>query len=318
MPLLPISSIIPTLDRRERLVQTIAGLFTQDVVPVEIIIVDASAVPVTPADLPAPPPAVRLLCLPAAQRGAAAQRNQAQAAATQPYLLFLDNDVDLEPGCLRTLWDTLSADPRCGGCGVVLTNQHYSAPGRTMRLLYSWLGCPPTGSLAGRCTGPAINFLPSPDGGPAEGSVEWFNLCCTLFRREVVPVPAFLPFFHGYSLMEDAALAFHVGRNWHLKSPPAARAYHDSQPAAYKSLVYNREKMETINRWFVMRCVMGRATLVWDLRQFAYQVLMLMAPLRTPTGWRRLPAAFAGKIAGMTTVLLQRHRWSGYHPNRPA
>lgn len=318
MQLLPVSTIVPTLDRRERLVRTIAGLFAQDAVPTEIIIVDGSAAPLTPADLPAAPSGVRILCLPAAQRGAAAQRNQAQAAATQPYLLFLDNDMDLEPGCLRTLWATLQSDPRCGGCGVVLTNQHYNPPGQTMRLLYRWLGCPATGSLAGRCVGPALNFLPSLDGTPANGTAEWLNLCCTLFRRETVPVPALLPFFHGYSLMEDAALTLDVGRTWRLQIPPAARAYHDSRPADYKDRVYAREKMETVNRWFVMRCVMGRDSLAWDLRQFAYQVLILILPLRAPAGWRRFPAAFAGKIAGLVTVLLQGRRWRGYNPTRPA
>lgn len=318
MQLLPVSTIIPTLDRRDRLIRTLSGLFKQSAVPMEVLLVDASAEPVTLTALPTIPNGVIVRCLPAAVRGAASQRNQAQAAATQPYLLYLDDDVDLETGSIKALWETMQNDPQCGGCGVGLTNQHYHPPGRGMRRIYRWLGCPAEGSLAGRCTGPALNFLPSLDGTPAGGTVEWLNLCCTLYRRAALPVPALLPFFHGYSLMEDAALAIHVARRWKLSVPPAARAYHDSRPADYKSRVFAREKMETVNRWFVMRQVMGRDSLAWDLRQFAFQVLMLIAPLGRAEGWARLPAALAGKAAGLATVLLQGRRWHGYHPDPPS
>jgi hypothetical protein len=40
------------------------------------------------------------------------------AAATQPFILFADDDVDLEPGCLKILWDALQADPQLGACGA--------------------------------------------------------------------------------------------------------------------------------------------------------------------------------------------------------
>lgn len=322
MSLLPVSTIIPTINRRGRLRQTLASLLAQEVRPAEIILIDASPVPVTAnslADLLAGvAPAPRLVCLIAAEKGAAVQRNQGVAAATQPYILFADDDVDLEPGCLATLWQALQDDAGLGGCGAVITNQFYHPPGPALRRFLHLLGCPAAGSLAGRCSGPALNFLPAIAPDDPRPAADWLNLCCTLLRREALPQPPLLAYFHGYSLMEDAALTLTVGHSWRLATPAGARVYHDTQPAAYKDRVYQREKMEIMNRWFVMRRIMGRDSLAWDLRQLALQAFMLAISLRTRAGWSRLPAAAAGKAAGLASVLLQGHRWRGYPPRHQA
>jgi len=320
MSLLPVSTIIPTLGRAGRLRRTLASLLAQSVRPAEIIIVDASPVPAEATDfaglMAGLSPAPRLVCLHPTAQGAAVQRNEGFAAATQPFILFADDDIDLEPGCLAALWQALRDDPQLGGCGAVITNQHYSPPGRILRQFYSLLGCPRAGSLAGRCCGPAMNFLPALDAAamPPGQTVEWMNLCFTLYRREALPWPPLLSYFHGYSLMEDAALALEVGRNWRLAAPTQARLYHDSTPASYKDRVYAREKMEVVNHWFVMRRVMGRDGLGWDLRQFTLQFFMLAISLRSRAGWIRFPAALAGKVTGLATVLLHGHRWRGYPP----
>ena len=117
--------------------------------------------------------------------------------------------------------------------------------------------------------------------------------------------------------MEDAALALEVGKKWRLAAPTRARLYHDSTPANYKDRAYAREKMEVINHWFVMRRVMGRDSFAWDLRQFALQSFKLAISLRSGAGWRRFPAALAGMIMGLATVLLHGHRWRGYPPAHP-
>jgi len=293
-------------------VRTLASMLAQECVPAEIIIVDATVPPIDVALLPPVPTGVHIDRLAATQRGAAAQRNQGFAAATEAFVLFLDNDIDLEPGCLRILWDALQDDPALGACGAVITNQHYHPPGRVLRRAFALLGCPATGSLAGRCCGPALNFLPALDAPEPVTPADWLNLCCTLVRRPALPVPPLLDFFHGYSLMEDAALTLEIAKRWRLAAPPAARVFHDVRPAAYKDRPYAREKMEVINRWFVLRCIMSRTTFAWDLRMAAFQAGMLLLSLRTAAGWRRLPAALAGRVAGAAIVLLHGHRWRGY------
>lgn len=311
--ILPVSAVIPTLDHRERLLRTIGGLLQQSDVPCEIVIVDASTSPITGADLPPAPAGVSVRCIPATQRGAAVQRNEGIAAVRSEFVLFIDDDIDVEPGCVAALWRAMSADQCLGACSALMTNQYYRPPGIFMRSLYALLGCPATGSLAGRCCGPALNFLPeyAESGRPGQ-PVEWLNLGCTLYRRAAMPAPPLLPHFEGYSLMEDAALSLHVAKSWKLRVEADARVNHDSGTDSYKARVFRRERMELINRWFVMRCILGRDGFIWDLRQLAYQFLMPAISLRIPGGWRRFPAALAGKVAGLATVLLRGHRWRGY------
>ena len=119
--------------------------------------------------------------------------------------------------------------------------------------------------------------------------------------------------------MEDAALTLEMAkRNWHSATPPAARVFHDVRAASYKDRAFAREKMELINRWFVMRHIMGRHSFAWDVRMAALQAGMLALSLRNIAGWRRLPAALAGKISGFASVLLHGHRWRGYTSPPPA
>lgn len=306
--LLPISAIIPTLDRRERLLRTVASVLAQDPRPAEIIIVDASSAPATAADFATGSTVIR--CHPAATRGAAAQRNQGVAHATQPFVLFLDNDVDLEPGCLAALWAVLQTSPRLGAAGVVLSNQHYHPPGRVLRFIYRLLGCPGQGPLAAKICGPALNFLPAPDS--PTGAAEWLNLCCTLCRVEALPQPPLLPFFTGYSLLEDAALTAHMHRRWELAALPAARVYHDYRAAAYKDRIFARERMEVTNRWFVMTRILQRRHFGWTLRFACYQLLMLLLLLRRLDQWGQFPAAAAGKLAGAWKIAIHSRHWKGY------
>ena len=308
MTVLPVSLIIATRDRRDRLLQTLQSLLAQDHVPKEWIIIDASAPPVTVPDLPELPREVTVRCCAAHVRGAAAQRNQGFNLSTQPHLLWLDDDVDLQAGCLGALWQCLQADPAVGGCSAHVLNATYHPPGPGLRQVLGWLGCPKAGSLAGTCCGPALNFLPA-ESTPA---VDWLNLGCALYRRAALPQPPFLPFFHGYSLMEDVALSLEVGRRWKLVCPTSARLVHDPRPAPYKDEVFVRERMEVVNRSFVMRIILGRLGPRWVIRQAAFQVLMLLLPLRSPAGWRQLPFALAGKAAGLLAVLRHHRRWTGY------
>jgi GT2 family glycosyltransferase len=311
--ILPVTLVIATLERRERLLQTLRSVLAQEDVPTEWIIIDASARPVTTSDLPELPSGVVAHCRAAEVRGAAAQRNQGFALSTQAHILWLDDDVDLQPGCLRELWLCLQADPTIGGCSAHVINATYHHPGPGHRHLLGLLGCPKDGSLAGQCCGPALNFLPA----HTTNHVDWLNLGCALYRRAALPQPPFLPLFHGYSLMEDVALSLEVGRRWKLGCPSTSRILHDPRPAPYKDDTFSRERMEVINRSFVMRVVLGRRGLRWAARQAAYQGLMLLLSLRTAVGWKRLPFAMAGKASGLMTVVRHQNSWTGYS-SRPA
>lgn len=97
-----ISIIIPTRDRPEKLMKTLACLKLQDLAPTdyEIIVVDdgsspAVTLPDSKADL-----ICRLVRTPGLERSAA--RNRGAAAATGNLLVFVDDDITVEPDFLAT------------------------------------------------------------------------------------------------------------------------------------------------------------------------------------------------------------------------
>jgi glycosyltransferase involved in cell wall biosynthesis len=114
--------------------------------------------------------------------GAATQRNQAFAYASQDVIWLMDDDILLEPECLARLWHTLHSDPHMGGVNAMITNQRYLSPGRISRTLFQFLHGQIESSYAGKCIGPAFNLLPEDNPTlPAIVPVEWLNTTCTLY-----------------------------------------------------------------------------------------------------------------------------------------
>ncbi len=99
---------MPTLRRPQVFARALASLLAQDILPAQLIVIDASDDMATRGELDAFAAQVRGLCtarwIPADIRGAAAQRNQGVAAATQPFLWFFDDDIVFEPECVARLW----------------------------------------------------------------------------------------------------------------------------------------------------------------------------------------------------------------------
>jgi GT2 family glycosyltransferase len=314
MKVIPVCAVIPTAGRNERLLATICSVLAQDVLPAGILIIDSSdsLIELDSLTIVAEQSGVSLAVKKAVRRGAGVQRNQGVAAVGGEFIWFLDDDVDLEPGCLAALWDTIEADDNIGGCNASITNQNYHPPGRAMRLLLGLLGCPPGGSLAGRCCGPALNFLPLQENDNIPRRIDWLNTTCTLYRRAALPSQPFLPFFHGYSLMEDLGLSLEVGKRWTLVNCPGAKIFHDSQPADYKSQPVRRQAMEVANRWFVLSKILNRGGALWLIRLIGYQGIVLLGLAVRPTGWAGIPRWLAGTLGGLFRIMTESSAWRGY------
>ena len=310
----PIWAVIPTAGRVGRLLATIRSVLAQDVLPTRILVVDGGDSLLELGDLInlSERCGVELMVEEAVCRGAGAQRNQGVAAAGGEFIWFLDDDIDLEPGCLAAMWNAMEADDNLGGCNAAITNQNYHPPGRGMRSLLALIGCPATGSLAGKCCGPALNFLPALEQDDLPRRTDWLNTTCTLYRREALPSPPFLPFFQGYSLMEDLALSLEVGKQWTLANCPGARIFHDSQPADYKSQPVRRQAMEVANRWFVLANVMKRGNALSVLRLLGYQGTGLLGLLIKPGKWVAVPGWIAGTFVGLSRIIRDGSTWRGY------
>ena len=278
---LSISAIVPTLDRPAALGRTLHSLAAQGVLPAELIVIDGStgtsSKDVVEQYAVQWSPQCVVTWRKASQLGAAVQRNQGIALATQPVVWFFDDDIIFEEGCLQRLWQALEADRALAGVNAMITNQNYHPPGMVSRTVFAILNGRREASYAGRGLGPAVNLLPEDrDTLPEVVPVEWLNTTCTLYRREALPEPVFDSVFTGYSLMEDVALSLRVGRNQKLANARSARIFHDSQPGAHKADPRALSCMELVNRHYVMTQILGRVRIrdfcklwFWELFQLA-------------------------------------------------
>jgi len=313
--IVPICAIIATRNRAESLSQTLHSLLRQDLLPAEIILVDASTHDATKHlvyDFRKRLAGSTLVqWIEAEVPGAASQRNQGVACATQPLIWFFDDDVIFEPQCAERLWHAIESDRQLGGVNAMIVNQRYQPPGFVSRAMFTLMHGRREKSFAGKVIGPAINLLPEDrEDLPGVVPVEWLNTTCTIYRREALPSPPFDPFFTGYSLMEDVALSSRVGKKWKLANVRTAWIFHDSQLGEHKSNVKGMARMELMNRHYIMTRILERSTFSDYVKLAAFQTFNLIGGLRD---WRNWPRLLAGKFSGLREIL-RAHQLSPKNP----
>ena len=302
----PISTIIPTRNRDRVFARTLASTATQEVQPAEIIVVDASDNDATEIICSTRIDGLlsRVRYFKAITAGAAVQRNQAFEHISQPFVLFCDDDILFERGCLKKLWSAVEKDASLGGVCSLITNCHYTPPGRLSRALFQFLNSKPENSYAGKCIGPVLNLLPEDRADlPEVVPVEWMNSTCTLYRRAAMPDPPFPTHFVGYSLMEDVTLSLRVGKSWKLANARTAKIFHDSQPGDHKSDPAVLAKMDLVNRHYVMTQVLERTRLSDYIKLAVQQLFNLAASLQSPKGWVAFPRVLLAKLHGIFEIL---------------
>lgn len=313
---LPLSAVVPTLNREAALARMLESLEVQLLLPAELIVVDGSADGSTREMLAKFADRWRSHCSvrweAARTLGAAVQRMQGMDSATQEFVWFLDDDILFEPSCVMRLWSALQSTEAVGGVNAMITNQRYQTPGAVSRLLFRIMAGEKRTSYAGSVIGPALNLLPEdrPDL-PEVVPVEWLNLGCTIYRREALPSPLFAPHFTGYSLMEDLALSLVVGRKWRLANARTARIYHDSQLGSHKSSVATIAEMELVNRHFVMTSVQGQRDPKSFAKLLVLELFSLTSVLRSPTARSSALEKIRGQLRAMRQILWPPARSAG-------
>jgi glycosyltransferase involved in cell wall biosynthesis len=296
---IPVSAVIPTRDRAGVLRTTLLSLAGQSHRPVEVVVVDASANSDTEEMLKAIANEIVVVYKRANGSGAAGQRNQGMTVATQDFILFMDDDIRFESGCIGHIWRAMSSDDGIGGVSAMIINQHYTPPGRISRTMYRVLSGQRLETYAGKVIGPAWNLLPEDDDKlPEFVRCEWLNTTCTLYRRAALPDPVFDSHFKGYSLMEDVALSVTVGRKWELLNARVARIFHDSQPGDHKADLEKLSEMEVTNRYYIMSHILGRSGAVNNLKFIFFELFQLTAAAFNHRSLRLLFKDLRGKWRG--------------------
>lgn len=124
------SVVIPTKNRTAQIERLVASLARQESPTCEIIVVDQSDQPaeltgLAPSELERGAPRLVYLHDPTID-GLTAARNIGLSKAASPYVIFLDDDAQPEPRCLRLLVEALERYPNLLAVGGLISN--YSPP----------------------------------------------------------------------------------------------------------------------------------------------------------------------------------------------
>lgn len=297
--------LIATCNRPAHLLLALQSLEEQTLPPApgSVVICDASDFP--QADSIARHHPLRPRVLRATARGAAAQRNQALAVTRSPDVIFLDDDVLLQPDCLEHLGRASQARPDAGAITATNINEAYHPPGALTLKLLRWIErgrSRPT--YAGTCVGPAWTFLPADHPKqPAIVELEWAATTCVLYRRHLLPEPAFLPRFQGASLGEDLALSLTVRQAAPILQATRARFHHFNAPGDHKKSRAATARMTLVNRHFIVSQILKRG----DSRAGLELAVMLLSgwlgQLRSPRKWPAAAALLTGYVLGFLDLL---------------
>jgi succinoglycan biosynthesis protein ExoA len=220
-----LSVVICTKDRPEMLAACLESLECQTRRPEEIVIVDASATPARDAvDRLVGKWADCRVALIAAAPGLPRQRNIGARAATGSLVVYLDDDVVLEPGYLTAIARTFEDDPtkQIGGAGGAQIPDPTPREGFLRKAACRLFLLDTYGrGIVKRSGYPDYVFSPR-----SRMEVEFLSGCNMAYRSEVLDALSFDERLSGYALGEDLQFSYRVSRRWKLVLIPEARLHH--------------------------------------------------------------------------------------------
>ncbi|MGH2522048.1 MAG: glycosyltransferase family 2 protein [Anaerolineales bacterium] len=288
-----VSVIVVSYNTRELLAESLRSAFTaHDDLSVEIWVVDNASMDGSPEIVAAQFPDVRLIRNPQ-NTGFAAANNQALRAASGRFLMLLNSDAALLPGCLAVLRAAFVEHEGLGICGPCLLNPDGSLqpswgdfPTPKVEFLFQsflyklW----PTRFPYGR----RVHVLLRPAYRRFQW-VDWVTGAALMLRREVFEKIGGLPadvFMYGEDL-EYCARARQAG--FRVAYVPAARARHHQQKSSRRDFArwiekytratlayYRRHGSADDRRWVAHLIISGSR-----LRQVLWRLVGAVRP-----GWR--------------------------------
>lgn len=255
-----ISAIVPTIGRPSSLTRLLDSLARQTYPLTEIIVADGSSDDATAAvvaDTRWSASGLRIERIPVQPPHAVRQRVAAIARARGEFLLFLDDDVELEPDCVEQLVEGLTATAGAVGACADFSNQVWPAPPLAWRLYMKYVLGLEEGAWQGRVVGPLLRFGYNPS--PMKPALmEWFSTSGTLVRRDAYDAcGGFSDFFlHRSTINEDLDLGLKLSRRGSLVLCGAARLAHFHSPGGRVSVTVAAED-DLFNRYLILRKTIG-------------------------------------------------------------
>jgi succinoglycan biosynthesis protein ExoA len=288
-----LSVVICTKDRPDMLAACLGSLECQTRRPEEIVIVDASATPARDAvDGIVGKCAVCRVALIAAPPGLPRQRNMGARAARGSVIVYLDDDVVLEPGYLAAIARTFEDDPtkEIGGAGGAQVPDPTPREGFLRRAACRLFLLDTYGrGIVKRSGCPDYVFSPR-----SRMEVEFLSGCNMAYRREVLDALSFDERLSGYALGEDLQFSYRVSRCWKLVLIPEARLHH-RHAGGGRPVGDEHQIMAVYNRYLFFREHVAHGVFDWVAYAWSAIGAMLLS-LRDPRG-RGVRGATSGYLA---------------------
>jgi GT2 family glycosyltransferase len=245
------------------------------------------------------------------ERNCARQRNFAVAHATHPYLLLVDDDIEIESDWAEELFKPIWADHEVAATMGRLMNQPMSSPTFLWRIYRRLLHGREEGFKPGIMVGAAL-----PNGFPVDARewirCEWIGGGISAIRRSAFnSVGGFASFFSGSSPGEDLDLGYRLSRNWKLYYVPTARCTHH-QSSTGREDVDQHQYLSMRSRFGILTSTMkkSRPAALAHLGLWAMvQGLSELASLRRGMWRPDLVRAWSGRIRGFVSCV----RWIPQH-----
>jgi glycosyl transferase family 2 len=181
--------------------------------------------------------------------GLLGSRIEAVTLATYDWLLFFDDDVEIEPDYLSHFVEVVGQNPNLAGLGGV----DLLAPALTSWRLIGRLavGLEPLRLGRRSASGFPAHMDRARAAGRAFASLRVYG-CNMAFRKTALQGLCLLPGFEGYSLYEDAYLSFEASRSGPLLVDPRLKVRHHHSPSSRDA---SREvgRMSVLNHCRLMR-----------------------------------------------------------------
>jgi GT2 family glycosyltransferase len=260
-----ISVIVATLDRPGLLAETLASVLACDPPAAEIIVVDASVSPPPDAVWPsasAGRPTIRHI---RAQPGLTRQRNIGLRAASGEIVLFLDDDVTVQPNTFAILADAYRDRSVAGVTGRVLGDRARRVDrGHGLRSIL------PGGGREGSFTRYGYpRYIRHQD---RAHDVEFLPGCFMSARTSLALEVGFDEALTGLAVAEDEDFSYRLSRRGRLRYVPDLAVHHRLGPRRESSRALGR--MVVVNRSYLFRKNFERTALA--RAQFKLLVLMLL------------------------------------------
>jgi len=271
------SVVIPTLGRRSTLRDCLASIGGQTRPPAEVIVAVPPGTEVTDA--------AGAKVVQAEVASTSNQRNVGVRAASSPVILFVDDDITLDPECgaeLVAVWERRGLSGISGVAATCVNDDAFPPGSLARRVLLATGGLGHRAVLVRRSKLMLSGAVASVRRPQREVEVDFAIGYCVSYRRDLLLREPFEESFTGYVFSEDADLAARMVKYAPLIHTPRARCWHgDVEPGlgAGADAAYRRARMVAFFRGRHRRPgIAGR--LAWEWANGAELTILLARALR--------------------------------------